>query len=166
MKKQINILCDNYNVNDLEKHIFKNYLKSKKIDFSKSKILGDYYSNFKIDDKLDTEINKLKIDSFIELEKSQELLIPKNDRKVNGAFFTPRNIVDKIIEEVRPKRNDLCTDISCGCGSFIIGLLKYFNKKYKKSINETLSQNIYGFDILDYNIRRTKILISIFIQVS
>lgn len=162
MKKQINILCDNYNVNDLEKHIFKNYLKSKKIDFSKSKILGDYFSNFKIDDKLDTEINKLKIDSFIELEKSQELLIPKNDRKVNGAFFTPRNIVDKIIEEVRPKRNDLCTDISCGCGSFIIGLLKYFNKKYKKSINETLSQNIYGFDILDYNIRRTKILISIF----
>ena len=33
---------------------------------------------------------------------------------------------------------------------------------HKKTINDSLKQNIFGYDILDYNIRRTKILISIF----
>ena len=47
-------------------------------------------------------------------------------------------------------------------GSFLIGLIKYFQLNYKKTINDSLKQNIFGYDILDYNIRRTKILISIF----
>lgn len=162
MKKTLNTLSINYNFVDVEKHIFYKYLTQKKIKYDKSKILKKYFHQFKLNEKLFNTVNKLNIDSFEELEKSQELLIPQIDRKINGTFFTPKNIVRKIIEEVNPQLNDKCSDISCGCGSFLIGLIKYYQSNHKKTINDSLKQNIFGYDILDYNIRRTKILISIF----
>ena len=162
MKKQIDKLCDTYNIEDVEKHIFNSYIINNEIETESSGILKKYFSGFRLNQKLLDDVNELEINSFVDLEKSQELLIPKEDRKVNGTFFTPRNIVDKIIEEVQPKNNDLCSDISCGCGSFLIGLVKYFKNTHDKTISESLSKNIYGYDILDYNIRRTKILITIF----
>ena len=162
MKKQIDKLCDTYNIEDVEKHIFNYYLVNNEIKYDSSDILKKYFSGFKLNQKLLDDVNELEINSFIDLEKSQELLIPKEDRKVNGTFFTPRNIVDKIIEEVKPKYDDICSDISCGCGSFLIGLIKYFKNIHGKTISQSLSKNIYGYDILDYNIKRTKILITIF----
>ena len=162
MKKIIDLLCDTYKIEDVEKHLFNYYIVSKKIEISSSKILINYFNEFSFNTELNSKIIKLGINSFTELEKSQELLIPKTDRKVNGTFFTPRNIVSKIIDEVKPKQNDVCSDISCGCGSFLMGLIKYFKITYQKSINDILKQNIFGYDILEYNIRRTRILISIF----
>ena len=162
MKKIIDLLCDTYKIEDVEKHLFNYYIVSKKIEISSSKILVNYFNEFSFNTELNSKIIKLGINSFTELEKSQELLIPKTDRKVNGTFFTPRNIVSKIIDEVKPKQNDVCSDISCGCGSFLMGLIKYFKITYQKSINDILKQNIFGYDILEYNIRRTRILISIF----
>ena len=162
MKKKIDQLCDNYQIEDIEKHLFHYYIDNEKIDISSSKILIDYFNEFSVNKELNYKIAKLEISSFVELEKSQELLIPKIDRKINGAFFTPRNIVTKIIDEIQPKQNDLCSDISCGCGSFLIGLIKYFKITYQKSINDTLKQNIFFYFIIEYNIRRKKILISIY----
>lgn len=162
MKKIIDLLCDTYKIEDVEKHLFNYYIVNKKIEISSSKILVNYFNEFSFNTELNSKIIKLGINSFTELEKSQELLIPKTDRKVNGTFFTPRNIVSKIIDEVKPKQNDVCSDISCGCGSFLMGLIKYFKITYQKSINDILKQNIFGYDILEYNIRRTRILISIF----
>ena len=97
------------------------------------------------------EINDLKT-----LENHLELLIPKNDRKLNGAFFTPNYIVDFIINETKPTEYEKCLDPSCGCGAFLIGLVEYFKRNFSKSIKEILKQNIYGADILDYNVDRTK----------
>jgi len=162
LKKILNTLIINNNLVDVEKHIFYTYLNQNKIKYDKSKILKKYFHQFKLDEKLFNNVTKLNIDSFRDLEKSQELLIPQIDRKINGTFFTPKNIVRKIIEEVNPQPNDKCSDISCGCGSFLIGLIKYYQLNYKKTINDILKQNIFGYDILNYNIRRTKILISIF----
>ena len=71
-------------------------------------------------------------------------------------------IVNKIIEEVSPLVNESCVDLSCGCGAFLIGLIKFFKENHNKSIKDSLRENIYGYDILDYNIRRSKILITIF----
>ena len=161
MKKKIDKLCDSYNIEDVEKHIFNFYLVNNEIEFDSSDILKTYFSGFELNSKIINEIKELQINSFVDLEKSQELLIPKKDRKINGTFFSPRNIVHKIIEEVKPKNGDLCSDISCGCGSFLIGLIKYFKETHNKTIIQSLSQNIYGYDILEYNIRRTKILITI-----
>ena len=117
-------------------------VKTKKIKFSSSEILVKYFDQFEVKKSLNDTVLKLNIKEFEELEKSQELLIPKTDRKFNGAFFTPRNIVYQIINEIKPKEKDHCSDISCGCGSFIIGLLKYYKTEHNKSLNQTLKENI------------------------
>lgn len=162
MKKILFSLCGSYGDSLVESHLFYFYLDLKNINIEESSILSNYFSKFKLNSNLLDKIKNLKLETFEDLEKSQELLIPSVDRKINGAFFTPRNIVDKIIDEVSPKEIDKCADISCGCGAFLIGLIKYFKINHNKSIKLSLKENIYGFDILGYNIRRTKILISIF----
>lgn len=162
MKKAIYLICESHKIEDVEKHLFNYYIDNNNIDKDSSNILNHYFNDFTLNKDLNNQIKKLNLSSFEELEKSQELLIPKIDRKFNGAFFTPRNIVSKIINDLKPQKDDLCSDISCGCGAFLIGLIKYFKETHKKSINDCLKQNIFGYDILDYNIRRTKILITIF----
>ncbi len=87
-----------------------------------------------------------------------ELLIPKSDKKLNGTFFTPDFIVDFIINELKPKATDKCLDPSCGTGAFLIGLVEYYLRQYGKPIRRTVQDNIFGSDILSYNIRRAKIL--------
>ncbi|MFV0531273.1 MAG: N-6 DNA methylase [Flavobacteriales bacterium] len=62
-----------------------------------------------------------------------------------------------IIKEVAPKNNDKCLDPSCGCGAFLISLVEYYQKTFNKSIKATIKENIYGSDILDYNVKRSKI---------
>jgi methylase of polypeptide subunit release factors len=90
------------------------------------------------------------------------MLIPNNDRKLNGAFFTPTYIVDSIIYEIRPKENDRNIDPSSGCGAFLIGLAEYYHKYYEKPVKQTVKENIFGADILPYNIERAKRLLSIY----
>ena len=109
MKKLLYKLCDQYEIIDIEKHIFYTYLKTKKIKFSSSEILVKYFDQFEVKKSLNDTVLKLNIKEFEELEKSQELLIPKTDRKFNGAFFTPRNIVYQIINEIKPKEKDHCS---------------------------------------------------------
>ncbi|MGB0950147.1 MAG: Eco57I restriction-modification methylase domain-containing protein, partial [Marinirhabdus sp.] len=96
------------------------------------------------------------------LENYLELLIPKEDRKLNGAFFTPTYVVDFIINEVNPQISDKCLDLSCGCGAFLIGIAEHFKHKLKKSVKHTVQENIYGCDILAYNVNRAKIMLSLF----
>jgi len=161
-KRKVTILLKKVNLTDLEKAIFKSYIIRKNIDISKSLLLKDYFDGFELNDYLKNEMNKLKLGTIKELEKNLEILIPKEDRKVNGAFFTPDYIVDFIIERLKPEFNDANIDPSCGCGAFLIGLIKYYKDNFNKNIKDIIKENIYGIDILKYNIRRVKILLSIF----
>ena len=95
-----------------------------------------------------------------ELANLLEVLIPEEDQKLNGAFFTPRYIVDFIIETLSPKESDRNLDPSCGCGAFLVGLVYYYQRKYGKSVRSIVKENIFGADILKYNIERTKLVLS------
>jgi tRNA1(Val) A37 N6-methylase TrmN6 len=88
--------------------------------------------------------------------------MPENDRKLNGAFFTPTYIVDYIIGEIKPQENARNIDPSCGSGAFLIGIAEYYYKTYGKSIKRIVKENIFGADILPYNIERAKLLLSIY----
>ncbi len=89
-----------------------------------------------------------------------EILIPEEDQKLNGAFFTPRYIVDFIVESLSPKETDQNLDPSCGCGAFLAGLVDYYQRTFGKSIRQIVRENIFGADILEYNIERTKLVLS------
>ena len=101
-----------------------------------------------------------------EIVVDMELLMPAEDKKTNGAFFTPQYIVDYIIEQVAPDQEAKVADLSCGSGAFLLGIIRYYIKHYKKSIAEIVSENVYGADILEYNTRRSKLLICLYALVN
>jgi len=161
-KAILNDLLSNQDITSLEKYLVYQYLNSKKLDFTKSPILTEYLKGFEQNAKLLFDVSFLEIETLKDLENHLELIIPQTDRKLNGAFFTPCYIIDFIINEVKPQENDKNLDPSCGCGAFLIGLTAYYKKTFSKSVKSIVKENIYGSDILAYNIHRTKLLLTIF----
>jgi len=161
-KKKIANFLSCFNIEDVEKEIVLCFLNKFDLDYSSSSILTDYLHSYNCNNELKRQVGTIGIDSINALENCLELLIPNNERKLNGAFFTPNYIVDFIIGEIKPKEHDQNIDISSGCGAFLIGLAKYYYKQYGKSIKKTVQKNIFGADILPYNIERAKRLLSIY----
>ena len=162
IKKGIfNDLSKRYDLNVIEQHLVFSLIKNLKLNYSESPILSAYFNEFENNPELYLETSSLDISELKELENYLELLIPNIDRKVNGAFFTPTYIVDFIIENVKPDKNSKCLDLSCGCGAFLLGLAEYYHLTFNKSIRDTVRENIFGADILDYNIHRAKLLLAL-----
>lgn len=161
-KAILNDLVSNQDLTSLEKHLVCQYLDNKKLDFTKSPILTKYLKGFEQDTNLFFGVSALEIETIKDLENHLELIIPQTDRKLNGAFFTPDYIIDFIINEVKPQPNNKNLDPSCGCGAFLIGLTDYYKNTFDKSIKSIVKENIFGSDILAYNIHRTKLLLTIY----
>jgi adenine-specific DNA-methyltransferase len=161
-KNILNELIRTQDLNSLEQHLIYSYLTNNKLDFKQSPILIDYFKDFENCPKLYFDTSSLNIATIKELENYLELIIPLNDRKFNGAFFTPDYIIDFIINEIKPQPNDKNLDPSCGCGAFLVGLVDYYKTTFNKAIKEIIKQNIYGSDILLYNIKRTKLILTIY----
>lgn len=163
MKKGIlNQLIQTHDLKSLEQHLVYTYLTTNKLIFSESPILTDYFKDFQQNPTLYFDTAALNISNIKELENHLELIIPVSDRKLNGAFFTPEYVIDFIINEIKPKETDANLDPSCGCGAFLIGLTDYYRKTFNKSIRDVIKENIFGSDILEYNIHRTKIILTIY----
>lgn len=153
--KNINLFTDKYGISAVEQSVVKRFVEKNNIPLQES--LNSYF-----DSDIFAGKQILEVENFETLENFLEILIPQDDRKLNGAFFTPRYVVDFIINEIQPKENETNLDPSCGCGAFLIGLVKYYKKTFNKPIKETVRENIFGSDILEYNIRRAKLLLTIY----
>jgi adenine-specific DNA-methyltransferase len=158
----LNQLIQTHDLTSLEQHLVYSYLVNKKISFAKSSILTKYFEGFEQNPHLYFDTSSLNISTIKELENHLELIIPIEDRKFNGAFFTPDYIVDFIINEVQPQENHKNLDPSCGCGAFLVGLTEYYKLTFNKSIKQIVKENIFGSDILEYNIHRAKLILSIY----
>ena len=161
-KNILNELIKTQDLKRLEQHLVYSYLINKNLDFKTSPILIDYFKEFQNIPKLFFDTSSLNISTIKELENYLELIIPQNDRKFNGAFFTPDYIIDFIINEIEPQINDKNLDPSCGCGAFLVGLVDYYQTTFNKTIKDIITQNIYGSDILYYNIKITKLILTIY----
>ena len=150
------------NIEVIEQHLVYSFIQHNNLSINNSPVISNLLCEFKLNEDIFQKVECLKIYDLKQLENYLELLIPKNDRKINGAFFTPTYIVEFIINKVSPKSNDKCLDPSCGCGAFLIGLVEYFSCKYGHSIKKIIQNNIFGSDILEYNVKRTKIILSLF----
>jgi len=155
-------LIQTHNLTSLEKHLIYSYLANKKLSFDKNPILTSYFKGFKQEPQLCFDASILNISSIKELENYLELIITVGDRKFNGAYFTPDYIVDFIINEIQPEENATNLDPSCGCGAFLVGLTDYYKRKFNKPVSKIVKENIFGSDILEYNIRRTKLILTIY----
>ena len=107
---------------------------------------------------------KYSLEELIELF---EFVISPHDRKVTGAVYTPYYIRDRIVREVTAglQPNQLYhkrfADIACGCGGFFLTVAQLLHQKCNKSYDAIYRENLFGVDIQEYSIQRTKILLSL-----
>lgn len=155
-------LIKSNDIQDIEKHLAYSFVKAHSLNISKNKFLQEYFKDFVIGENLFTQIQQLNHNSIEDISIDMELLIPSEDKKVNGAFFTPSYIVDYILEGISPSPDAKILDPSCGSGTFLLGIIRYMRNKYQKSINSIICENVFGSDILEYNVNRCKLLITLY----
>ena len=155
-------LTNLYSVDEIEKNIIYNFVTENNIDYSQSCYIVKYLSDFLPNEALVSQIKMLNHKEIEEIVVDMELLMPSEDKKTNGAFFTPQYIVDYIIQNVAPNEDSKVIDPSCGSGAFLLGIIRYYLNAYKKSICDIIRENLYGADILEYNTRRSKLLIILY----
>jgi adenine-specific DNA-methyltransferase len=103
---------------------------------------------------------------FEELVELFEFVISPADRIVNGAIYTPLNIREYIVNETIGKIIEIneqfkISDIACGCGGFLLNAAIELKRKTNKSYADIFRNHIFGLDIQEYSINRTKLLLSI-----
>jgi adenine-specific DNA-methyltransferase len=94
-----------------------------------------------------------------------EFVISPEDRVINGAVYTPwdirKFIIDTALATIKIKHYNTVkiADIACGCGGFLLDVAKKIREITGRSYKEIFKFNVYGVDIQDYSINRTKILL-------
>ena len=65
-----------------------------------------------------------------------EEIVGANLRGDKGEFFTPRQVIDAAVEMLDITPDDICTDLACGSGGFVVSMLvagkKAMERKYEK----------------------------------
>lgn len=158
---KLNQLIKNFPIEEIEKHIVHCYLMNNKIDYANCQFICQYLVGFQPNAKLPEMIADVGLITIEEMASAMELLIPSDDKKVNGAFFTPAYIADYILKTISPARDAKVIDLSCGSGAFLLAIVRYFLEIHKKSVSECIRENVYGADILPYNIHRCQLLLSL-----
>ncbi|WP_199533249.1 class I SAM-dependent DNA methyltransferase [Thiopseudomonas alkaliphila] len=106
--------------------------------------------------------NNFSLETLIKLF---EFAISPSNRLVNGAVYTPKNIREFIITSIFKEAglkylsDKKIVDLSCGCGAFLVDAARSLQKITNLSYYEIFKENIYGIDIEDYAIERTRILL-------
>lgn len=159
-------MASNFSIDEIEKTLIYNFIQENRIDSSSSYYISTYLSNFVPNGKLLEDIRAIGHKKIEEIVVDMELLMPTEDKKTNGAFFTPQYIVDFIVTNVAPQYDSKIIDPSCGSGAFLLGIIRYYINAFHKSIDSIIKENLYGVDILGYNTRRSKLLIILYAMVN
>ena len=142
------------------------FIKLNRLTFCEKNYLSHYkdIDNEIIESFLNTISGGFDLEQLVRLF---EFVISPSDKIINGAIYTPKDIRSTIIyhclghldnEQLRQVR--VC-DIACGCGGFLMDVAEYIHIKTNKSFMDIYKENIYGIDIQNYSIERTKILLSL-----
>jgi len=106
-----------------------------------------------------------KLHEIEDLIRIFEFIISPQEKVVTGAVYTPSNIRKYIVEQclsnVTEFRNMKICDPACGCAGFLYTAAQIIRKKTSKTYAEIFSQNIFGLDIQDYSITRSKLLLTL-----
>ena len=133
-------------INNVLYEVIINILENHKLKISKeiTNILGERSSSTDF-------INELK-NIKIRYEENNDFLgclymslISIGKKDTNGIYYTPYNVVNKIITSLTFKDNECIVDPACGSGNFLIQVFKAM--KNNNIPTETIINNLYGFDI-------------------
>ena len=89
------------------------------------------------------DINTFTYDAFGNAYEKMIADELSNSSKRNGQYFTKRELISYIINELNITSNDICYDPACGTGGFLLGFKNVVNSK------KFIKHNIYGQEYLD-----------------
>ncbi|MBI4052958.1 MAG: N-6 DNA methylase [Candidatus Diapherotrites archaeon] len=157
-------LQKNFPIDQIEAGLITFFLEANNILKPKNKLILDMLKKIdsenysKLKKQLPYDANQITLKN---IERIFELLIEAKDRKLNGAFYTPEFIINYINNQTIKKHNLIVCDCSCGSGAFLVLATEKLAKLGKKPIIEIIENNIFGVDILESNVNRTKTILSL-----
>ena len=94
-----------------------------------------------------------------------EFVVSPQEKEVNGAVYTPEYIREQIVSRVLSQLDGQLSekkfaDIACGCGGFLITLARHLHEA-GISYREIFTNCLYGVDIADYSISRTRLMLTL-----
>ena len=158
----IDNLLNEFSIHEIESAVIQLFLDDNNVSFSKNLLIKEFMENNKNIDDIKVVIKNYCSNFDLKaVERIFELLIPKEDRETNGAFYTPNIIIKYIVDNCITGDETVC-DPSCGSGGFLLEATKRIQHLTNKSVIQILENNIFGCDILDYAVKRTKILLTLY----
>lgn len=139
----------------------------KRVNFLFEKVKNKYSDIFNEDE--DIELGPLdlsyiisKLEDYSLLDANRDIiadafeeLIGRSFRGGEGQFFTPRNVVDMMVNILQPSSNERVIDPACGSGGFLAHILRNFIKKNQQQ------HSLYGLDKDLFLSRIAKIYLSL-----
>lgn len=81
-----------------------------------------------------------------------EHFLGKTFRGELGQFFTPRTLVDFMVEVIDPQENEIICDCTCGSGGFLIRAFEYIREQIEEDIRQQKKRIIDDvYDKTDYD---------------
>ena len=158
---------------DVDRLIISAFLEINKLELKKNILLKSYSISSKSKEEYSSVLEFVsaiyvdtKVFGFEELIELFEFVISPADRIINGAIYTPQKIRSFIVSEAFKKINAIdnsikISDIAMGCGGFLFNASIEFKKRTGKNFSEIFRNHIFGLDIQEYSVNRTKLLLSL-----
>lgn len=163
IQKNLAKILGKYDPSVIETALVQLFIESNDIKIKENNLIKGIIGNNKgsilvAKNELNTVLESKNIADFVNIF---ELLVPLEDKKINGAFFTPQIITDFIVSQTIASASQKVCDPSCGCGAFLISAAIFISENFNKGVVDVIEENLYGVDIADYCVRRTEILLSL-----
>ena len=95
-----------------------------------------------------------------------EFVVSPKDKIISGTVYTPKYLRERIVNESLNRFNIFSlsklryADICCGCGGFLVTIALFLHSRFKLSFEQIFRCNLFGIDIQEYSILRTKLVLS------
>jgi methylase of polypeptide subunit release factors len=169
MTKEVNAYLQSYSTDPIEvdRLIVSAFLYSHGLENTKNEFLRPYRIQ---EDNKDYKslLEFLPICQLTQLEELIqvfEFVISPEEKIVTGAVYTPQNIREYIVDQCFSNFDDLnniqICDPACGCGGFLYTAAKTIHDQTGRAYEVIFAENIYGLDIQQYAINRSKLLLTL-----
>ena len=118
-------------------------------------------------DDLEVRISRLTGEfSLKQAEVALESLIDADQKRAEGAVYTPDYIIDYIVRQCTEMRSEATcprlVDPACGSGGFLVRAIPILSEKYNISKEKVINEFTYGIDVNRDAIEYAKLAIELF----
>lgn len=169
MTKEVNSYLKSYSTNPIkvDRLIVSAFLYSFGLENSINSFLQPYLIQEKNED-YNSLLEFLQVYQFTKIEELIQLfefVISPEEKIVTGAIYTPKDIREYIVNQCFSNLPELTNikicDPACGCGGFLYTAAKAIHDQTDRSYEAIFTENIFGLDIQQYAINRSKLLLTL-----